>query len=98
MSEQIRVVAIIEAKPGQEAALEVAALACIAPTREETGCIEYRLHRDSEDASRFVFIETWKSPAALDTHLGTPHLKAFLEVVQRTAKGDVVIHRLQELA
>jgi quinol monooxygenase YgiN len=70
------VVAYIKAKAGREEEVERALLDVVAPTRAEQGCINYDLHRSSEDPSLFLFHETWASREALDRHFETPHLKA----------------------
>jgi quinol monooxygenase YgiN len=72
----LTVIAILKAKPGQEAALRQELLRLIPPTRSEPGCLNYDLHQDTEDPARFVFHENWASKQHLDTHLETPHLKA----------------------
>jgi quinol monooxygenase YgiN len=76
-SKTVTVVALVKAKPGKEAALKKALLALIPPTRKEKGCLNYDLHQDIEDPSRFIFHENWTSKAHLDAHLNSPHLQAF---------------------
>ncbi len=98
MTQQVGVVAFIEVEPGREAVLEEAARACIALTRQEPGCLDYTLHRDRADPSRFVFVENWETEAALEAHMQTPHLRAFFAVVGRAAKRDAVVHRLRRIA
>ena len=49
MSEDVRVVALIEAKQGEESAVQQACEACVGPTRQEAGCDMYVLHRDSHE-------------------------------------------------
>lgn len=98
MSEQIRIVAFIEARPGEAAALEAAAHVCVAATRQEAGCVEYTLQRDRSRPECLVFVETWKDQAALDAHMATPHFKAFMGAVERAGNGTVAIHRLEPLA
>lgn len=71
----LTVVAELIAKPGKEDALRQALLACIEPTRAETGCVQYDLHESTDTPGHFVFYENWTSRAALDEHLQTPHLK-----------------------
>ena len=41
MSEDVRVVALIEAKHGEESAVQQACEACVGPTRQEAGCDMY---------------------------------------------------------
>jgi quinol monooxygenase YgiN len=70
------VVATIHVKPGSEDAALEALSASIGPTHEEPGCLTYALHHDLDDPARFVVVERWESPAALEAHAQTPHLKA----------------------
>ncbi|CAB3798499.1 putative quinol monooxygenase [Pararobbsia alpina] len=73
MSSEIRVVAVVQGKPGTADAIEQVLLRCVAPSRAETGCLLYTPHRDLDRADRFVFYERWASRAALTEHAGTEH-------------------------
>ena len=75
MSDIIRVVAHLTAKPDRIEETRAALEACIDPTREEEGCILYELMQNNADPTDFTFVEEWTSDAALDLHLQTPHLK-----------------------
>jgi quinol monooxygenase YgiN len=75
MSSEIRVVAVVQGKPGTADAIEQALLRCVAPSRAETGCLLYTPHRDLDRAERFVFFERWASRAALVEHERTEHFK-----------------------
>jgi quinol monooxygenase YgiN len=66
------------ALPGKEEALRQELLRLIEPTRREEGCLQYDLHVAMDNPGRFVFYENWTSRAALDKHLGSKHLQAFL--------------------
>ena len=81
---QITVLAKIKAKDGIEDKVREELLAMIAPTRSETGCINYDLHQSSDDKSLFMFYENWASKKAFDEHLQTPYLKALV------AKADTL--------
>jgi quinol monooxygenase YgiN len=83
----ITVVAIFQAKPGKEAELKKALISLVAPTRKETGCINYDLHTSPEDPAKFLFYENWTSKAALDAHLQNDHIKALLPCVDELAVG-----------
>ncbi|AZC89530.1 hypothetical protein C4K29_3229 [Pseudomonas chlororaphis subsp. piscium] len=78
MSDEIRVVAILQAKPGQGAELERVLRAGVAPSRAEAGCLSYELHRDIDQEGRFVFVETWADRAAIETHRQMPHYKTMI--------------------
>jgi quinol monooxygenase YgiN len=77
-AEIVTVVATFQAKPGKENELRAALTGLVAPTRKETGCLNYDLHVSPEDPAKFLFHENWTSKAHLDTHLQTPHIKALL--------------------
>lgn len=74
----ITVVAMFQARPGQETELKKALTGLVAPTRNEAGCINYDLHILPEDPAKFLFHENWTSQAHLDAHLQSAHIKALL--------------------
>src|SRR6476620_4145581 len=76
-SKTLTVVAIMKARPEKEAALKQEVMALVAPTRKESGCVNYDLHQDVGDPGRFIFHENWTSKEHLDAHLNSPHLQAF---------------------
>ncbi|OAP43332.1 antibiotic biosynthesis monooxygenase [Sinorhizobium glycinis] len=73
----VYVIAYLKAHAGKGD--EVAALAAplIEATRKEEGCVSYDLYRKTTEPDMLVFVETWKSPAAVDDHFAEPHLKSF---------------------
>lgn len=80
MSDQtVTVIARIKAKADRVEQVESALMDLIGPTREEPGCISYVLHQAADDKSSFVFVENWANQTALDEHLQTPYLKAFVD-------------------
>lgn len=74
----LTVVARIRAKAGLEEQVREALLALVAPTRAETGCLNYDLHQSQDDPGLFLFYENWRSRQDLEAHLQTPHLQQFL--------------------
>ena len=75
------VVAKVVAKKEFLPSVKNSLLNLIAPTREETGCIDYTLHQDIDDPSVFVFYETWENLACLENHLQSDHYKAHAQAV-----------------
>ena len=67
----------IHAAPGKGEALKAALLTLAAATRAEAGNLCYRLHC-TDDPEEFLIYEQWRDEAALDFHMHTPHLTAFL--------------------
>jgi quinol monooxygenase YgiN len=74
----VTVIATFEARPGKETELRNALVGLVAPTRQETGCLNYDLHILPESPAKFLFHENWTTKAALDAHLQTPHIQALL--------------------
>jgi quinol monooxygenase YgiN len=74
----VTVIATFEARPGKETELRNALIGLVAPTRQETGCLNYDLHILPESPAKFLFHENWTTKAALDAHLQTPHIQALL--------------------
>lgn len=91
------VVARMKAKEGKESELQEALCALVEPTRQETECMEYLLHRSEDDARLFVFYEQWTSREALDRHLKMPHLAAFLARADELLEGPPEITTLDLL-
>ncbi|MER5863063.1 putative quinol monooxygenase [Kitasatospora sp. NPDC002040] len=70
----VKLVILITTLPGRGGD-QVAAFERLAPVvRAEDGCLQYDLHRVTDDADRFVLIERWASAAALAAHDATPHM------------------------
>jgi len=76
MTDAITVVAIVQAKAGEEQAIEAAIRACVLATRKEADNLSYVAHRDLDVAGRFVFVERWANRAALASHEKQPHFLA----------------------
>ena len=67
-----------------------------AASREEAGCISYRVHEDTEQPNHFVFVEEWEDNGALQQHFGTPHIAEFMQAIPETivAPPDVKFHEI----
>jgi quinol monooxygenase YgiN len=78
--EQVTVVVRIKARPGMESRVREELRSLLAPTRQESGCINYDMHESPDDPSLFLFHENWTSRADLDRHLGAPHLRRWLGI------------------
>jgi len=73
---KVDVVAHIQAKQGQEAAVRAVLEGFIAPTLKEDGCLRYDLFADADDPTKFTFIEEWASREALNAHGQSAHIQA----------------------
>src|SRR5436305_14232228 len=84
----------VRAKEGAAGRLEAAFARAIRATRKEKGNFAYDLNRDTQDPSRYLLYERWKSLADLEAHLKTPHTKALLAELQEVAAGAPELHVL----
>jgi quinol monooxygenase YgiN len=71
--------AFIEVAAADRDAIRAALPAVIAATRAEDGCEDYGCYEDTGKPGRFVFVERWRDKAALDRHLATPHMAAWMQ-------------------
>ncbi len=83
----LTVIAPFQARPGKEAELRAALIGLLAPTRNESGCLNYDVHQSVDDPAKFLFHENWTSKAHLDAHLQSPHVKALLPRVDEICTG-----------
>lgn len=92
----ITVVAKITAKSDTIEAVKAELLKMIEPTRQEEGCIEYRLHQDNDDPAVFLFYENWQSAACVEQHTNSPHFKAYVAAVSDLI-ADKVVRKMIEI-
>ena len=97
MSTAVRVVARLVSKPDKVEELKAILLSIVEPTRKEAGCKRYELLQNSGDPTDFTFVEEWESGAALDAHMGQPHLGAALAKARDLFGGAPDIRRYTTL-
>ena len=76
-----------------EALLE-AALAHVARSRTEPGCLIHSVHVDCEDPMRLFFYEEWADRPALDTHFAVPGSGEFMAAVRELAQASTRVRIL----
>jgi beta-alanine degradation protein BauB len=76
-------VTFIRGIAGKEEQLKEELLALTAPTRAEAGNLRYDLYQSPVKTNEFMRFEVWRSPADLEAHKQTPHLKASFEHRQK---------------
>ncbi|KXS17306.1 hypothetical protein M427DRAFT_54607 [Gonapodya prolifera JEL478] len=69
----IRIVAVLRAKPGHEEGLKVAITTPIEATHKEPGCLEYHYNIDTSNSSVFWMLETYTNMDTFHSHLATEH-------------------------
>ncbi len=47
-------------------------------TKQEPGCVTYTCHQDAKDPNKFVFVEVWRSMAAIEFHVQQEYVKSLL--------------------
>ena len=73
-----------------EAFLEAARADATASVRDEPGCAQFDiLLDDTSTPRRVMFYEVYDSRAAFESHLETPHLKAFRDALALCDEGPV---------
>ncbi|AIL12551.1 hypothetical protein IM40_01890 [Candidatus Paracaedimonas acanthamoebae] len=75
MKEEYTVLAIVEAKVGQEELLKQALGKVAELSRTENTCLAYRLHQDLNNPTQFFFYETWESKEAHQAQFGKPYIQ-----------------------
>jgi quinol monooxygenase YgiN len=94
----ITVVATFQALSGKEEELKKALISLVAPTRKETGCLNYDLHQSPEEPGKFLFHENWTTKAALDAHLQMPHIQVLLPRLEELTVGMPEIKIWEKIA
>ncbi|MEV4429144.1 putative quinol monooxygenase [Streptomyces sp. R-07] len=72
----VTVIARLRAAAGKEEAVREQALALVAPTLAEPGCLSYRPYQDPVEPGSWIVVEEWADRAAFEAHLRSPHLAA----------------------
>ncbi len=83
--EKIVLIARLKVKDDAVGEAKKAALAIVADSRAEAGNMNYDIHQMIEDATVFVWHETWANKAALDEHFEKPYFKEFFAKVEEIA-------------
>ena len=86
----VTIVAKVVAKKEYTEMVRSELLKLIAPTRNEEGCIDYRLHQDNVDPAVFIFYENWESEAWLARHMASEHFKNYVCAVDGKLEKKIV--------
>jgi quinol monooxygenase YgiN len=65
-ADSLTVTAQIKAKPGNESRVRQELLLLAAPSRKDTGCLNYDLHQALDNHALFLDHENWTSEAHLE--------------------------------
>lgn len=78
----------VTARPETFDALLEAALAHVARSRAEPGCVSHSVHIDCENPMRLFFYEEWSDRPALDAHFAQPGSHDFMTAVRDLSAGS----------
>jgi len=92
MAETLTIVARIQAAPGQADALHREMNQLVEDTRKEAGCLQYDLHRGTENPDLFVFVEEWETKPLWEDHMEGAAIQAFRARIgeEMIAEGEVM--------
>lgn len=97
-ADKIGMVAICRARPGMEGELQELVKDAAPWGRGKRGCLEYSVHLDREDPTKFVFYEVWENREALDSHRSDPGFHELIEKMVPLMEGAVEVILLERLA
>ena len=83
--ETLTIVATVTIKPEYKDDVLKAIKTVVDATRKEPGNIFYDVFEDTKNPLKFIFIETWKSQAAIDAHNKAAHFGEFVKAVEGKA-------------
>jgi quinol monooxygenase YgiN len=78
MTNEVKIVAVLTAKPNATERLRNLLDGMLAPSRAEPGNLRYDLWRDQTQPGRFVLDELYRDADAVAAHRATPHFQAYL--------------------
>ena len=93
--ETLTIVATVTVKPEYKEDVLKAIQTVVDATRKESGNIFYDVFEDVKNPLKFVFIETWKSQAAIDSHNQSTHFKDFVKAVDGKATLEASTLRMR---
>ena len=91
MSDNVKIMAILAARPGKADELRALLDGMIAPSRSEPGNLRYDLWQDQSDPARFVLDELYADNAAVTAHRATPHFQNYLSVIGELAERTALV-------
>lgn len=86
-SRQVKIMAILAARPGKAGALRALLDGMLAPSRAEAGNLRYDLWQDQTDPARLVLDELYADAEAVAAHRATPHFQKYLSVITTSRSG-----------
>ena len=82
------VIAYVSCAPGRRDELAAVLTASQERSRAEPGCLRYGFSAAVEDPDAFVAVEEWADREALEVHLKTDHIRAFMAALPGLVAGQ----------
>ena len=90
----LRVVALIPARPGSEDRVRAALATLAEASLGHDGCLGYELFESAAAPGTFVTVETWRDKSDLDAHMQTEDIATALGAAEGHLAGDIAVHPL----
>lgn len=88
----VKIVALLTVKPEYREELAAEFTKLVQASRAESGNNSYDLHQETGNPDRFVFVESWKSQAAVEAHNASAHFQAFVQAIDgKTDNLEIVL-------
>ncbi|ADG10857.1 antibiotic biosynthesis monooxygenase [Caulobacter segnis] len=91
------IVAHVQAKPGQEAALREVTLPLVDLVRGDPKNLVYFLQEDRARPGHFIFYEVFATQADFEAHNAMPYVKDWFDKLPALAEGGVQVMRMEVL-
>jgi quinol monooxygenase YgiN len=88
----LRVVAVIPAKPGSEDVVRAVLTTLADASRGHQGCRSYELFESGTAPGTFLTVEAWTGQEDLDAHLGGDDVAAAFAAATEHLAGEVTVH------
>jgi quinol monooxygenase YgiN len=89
MTDTVKVMAVLTARPGKAGALRILLDNLVAPSRSEPGNLHYDLWTDQAMPGRFVLDELYADATAAAAHHASAHFQVYLSKIEDLAERAV---------
>lgn len=86
MTDSVKIIAILTARPGKADALRSLLDDMLVASRAEPGNLRYDLWQDQAEPTRFVLDELYADADAVAAHRASPHFQAYLATIADLAE------------
>lgn len=91
-NQQLVLVAVARPQKGKESELKSRLEGVARASWGEPGVVTYAVHNLVDTRGGLMLVEVYENQAALDSHLETAHVKAFLADVGSLVEGELVVY------